>query len=77
MKTYEFVIVATGLSLDDDGLVDRFYDAGCDDAVVSIRGGEFVLYFDRAADSLEQAITSAASDVAQAGANVSRVEYDI
>ena len=47
MTDYEFTIVATGLSLDDDDWQERFLDAGCDDALVAIQRGLFVLRFDR------------------------------
>lgn len=76
MKTHEFTIVATGLSLDDVEWEDRFYEAGCDDALAAMMRGVFVLRFDREADSLEQAIASAMRDVEAAGASVTRVEPD-
>jgi hypothetical protein len=76
MTDYEFTIVATGLSLDDDNWQERFLDAGCDDALAAIQRGLFVLRFDREAASFVEAIESAIRDVEAAGAKVSRVEPD-
>lgn len=76
MTEYEFTIVATGLSLDDDDWQERFLDAGCDDALVAIQRGLFVLRFDREAASFAEAIKSAIRDVEAAGAKVRRVEPD-
>lgn len=76
MTDYEFTIVATGLSLDDDDWQARFLDAGCDDALAAIQRGLFVLRFDREAVSFAEAIKSAIRDVEAAGAEVSRVEPD-
>ena len=76
MTDYEFTIVATGLSLDDDDWQERFLDAGCDDALAAIQRGLFVLRFDREAASFAEAIESAIRDVEAAGAKVSRVEPD-
>lgn len=74
MTNYEFTIVATGLSLDDDDWQERFFDAGCHDALVAIQRGLFVLRFDREAASFAEAIESAIRDVEDAGAKVNRVE---
>lgn len=76
MTDYEFTIVATGLSLDDDDWQERFFEAGCDDALVAIQRGMFVLRFDREASSFSLAVESAIRDVDAAGAKVVRVEPD-
>jgi len=76
MNTYEFSIVATGLSLDNEDWQDRFIDAGIDDALASIQRGNFVLRFDREATDFEAAIRSAFVDIECAGASVCRVEPD-
>lgn len=76
MTDYEFTIVATGLSLDNDDWQERFLDAGCDDALAAIQRGLFVLRFDREATSFAEAIESAIRDVEAAGAKVNRVEPD-
>lgn len=76
MNSYEFTIVATGLSIDGDDWEDAFYAAGCDDALVSVQRGVFVIEFEREAASATAAIESAVADVRRAGAIVKRIEPD-
>lgn len=76
MSSYEFTIVATGLPIDNDDWMDRFYESGCDDALVGLQRGLFVLDFDRDADSLIEAVQSACADVERAGAAIVRIEPD-
>lgn len=76
MNCYEFTIVAGGLPIDSDDWQDRFFEAGCDDAVIVLERGQFVLHFDREAHSAEEALTSAAADVARTGASIVRFEPD-
>ena len=49
-------------------------DVGCDDALLSSRGGKVYLRFDREAESLGDAIGSAVKDVERAGLTVARVD---
>lgn len=52
---------------DHDQLVERLYEAGCDDALVGIgAAGKISLEFDREAESAVQAIASAIANVKQA-----------
>ncbi len=76
MNSYEFTIVATGLPIDGDEWPDRFYEAGCDDALVGLQRGLFVLDFDREADTLAAAVESACADIRRAGATIVRIEPD-
>lgn len=76
MNSYEFTIVAGGLPIEGDEWHDIFYEAGCDDALLALQRGLFVLHFDREADSLEEAVTSACADVQSAGATIVRIEPD-
>ena len=75
MTTYEFslVLAQSGLSNDD---CDALYEAGCDDGTVVTREGVTYVAFDREAESLEEAIRSAATQVKAAGFEVARVEMD-
>jgi hypothetical protein len=75
MKTHEFTIVARGLSLDEKA-ADRFFEAGCDDATVSIQKGVIILEFDREAKSFFHALRSAIENVEAAGAEVVHIEPD-
>lgn len=63
MNSYEFTIVAGGLPIEGDDWHDSFHEAGCDDALLSLQRGLFVLQFDREADSLAEAVASACEDV--------------
>lgn len=76
MKSFEFTIAATGLPLDTDEWEYAFYEAGCDDATVSLQRGVFILFFDREAADFESAARSACADVQSAGAKVLRIEPD-
>lgn len=76
MKTYEFTIIASGLDETADDFESRFYDNGCDDATVSFQKGNILVDFAREANNLEEAISSALSDVRETGAKVERVEPD-
>lgn len=76
MANHHLTIVASGLDHASQDYADRFYEAGCDDATLSVQKGLFVLEFDRSADSFENALDSAITDVRKAGAKVERVEPD-
>jgi len=76
MKTYEFSVIASGLDPSADDFETRFYNAGCDDALVSFQKGHIIVDFAREADSIDEAISSAIENVRAAGANVDRVEPD-
>lgn len=76
MKMFEFCIVATGIDLNDRAVMDRLYEAGCDDATVSFQKGVAVFDFAREAESFFDALTSAIRDVTQGGAHVERIEPD-
>ncbi|WP_206757220.1 hypothetical protein [Sphingomonas sp. CFBP 8765] len=76
METHDFTIIATGLDPQDENFEGRFYDAGCDDALVSFQKGHILVDFSREAASLEDAIATAVENCKQAGAVVERVEPD-
>lgn len=73
---FEFTIIATGLDPQAEDFEGRFFDAGCDDAIVSFQKGHILVDFAREAASLEEAIVSAVENVKEAGATVERVEPD-
>jgi len=76
VKKYQFTVVASGLNPEATDFEDRFFEAGCDDATISIQKGAIVLEFSRAARSLGHALRSAIADVQGAGAKVLHVEPD-
>ncbi len=76
MKTFEFSIIASGLDPNAEDFESRFYDAGCDDALVAFQKGHVIIDFARESDSPENAIASAIDDVTKTGAKVEHVEPD-
>jgi len=79
MMVYRFSVIVTTSELTHEeilGAADALADSGCTDA--SVRGHQdgIELMFDRAAVSLQEAMTSAISDVESAGYPVSRVEME-
>lgn len=76
MKTHILTIVASGLDAASLDYADRFFEAGCEDATVSLQKGLFVIEFSREAVSFERALVSAIHDVRKTGATIERVEPD-
>jgi len=72
VREHEFVLVLAGVAELSSRVVDALFDAGCDDATVSLRLGRVYLSFTREAPSLRDAVLSAIRDVgrAQIGASV-------
>ena len=75
-RTFEFTIAADGLDPMADDYEARFYNAGCDDALVSFQNGTTIVDFSREAASLEAAIADAVADVRKAGGTVRRVSIE-
>lgn len=76
MKSHNLTIIASGLDADTLDYADRFFEAGCDDATISLQKGLFVLEFDRDAESFEDALISAIRDVKRTLAVIERIEPD-
>lgn len=76
MKKFGFTIIATGLDPHADDVMDRFFEAGCDDATIAFQKGVILIDFDREAKSFAHALASAIEDVRAAGARVRHVEPD-
>ena len=73
---WEFTIIATGISPEQDDFADRFAAAGCEDATLSFQKGVIILEFAREAKNFLHALTSAFEAVQKAGAKVVRFEPD-
>jgi hypothetical protein len=71
-----FTLVLDGVPDLTPEVLDRLYEAGCDDALISRCDGVVSMDFTRTAPSLRDAITSAIRDVESAGigARVVRIE---
>ncbi len=76
MKSHSFTIVASGLDPEAADFDERFFEAGCDDATLSVQRGLVVLDFEREAKSFAAALVSAIRDVTSTGAKIERVEPD-
>lgn len=76
MRTFEFSIIAHGVDPHADDFEDRFFEAGCDDATLSLQRGLMIADFAREAESLSAAIASALQNAWAAGAEITRVEPD-
>jgi hypothetical protein len=69
MKHYEFTLRFTiaDAGMDTDALIEKLYEAGCDDALIgSGQPGRLALQFTREASSAEQAMQSAIQNVQSA-----------
>jgi hypothetical protein len=76
MKTYEFRLVLANLTEVSDTQAEALFEAGCDDGTIASRDGQAFIDFARQSASLEEAINSAAADVARAGLKAARVEAE-
>jgi hypothetical protein len=76
MRTYEFKLILADVQEVSDVQADALYRAGCDDGTIVSRDREAFIQFSREANSLEDAINSAASDIARAGLRAARVEAE-
>jgi hypothetical protein len=73
---HDFVLVLTGVNELSPEMEDALFEAGCDDATISVRSGRVFLTFTREAVSIRNAILSAIRNVKDAaiGADVLRVD---
>jgi hypothetical protein len=63
---YDFSLVIGGIPELTTEIEDKLFEAGCDDATLSIQHGHLYAEFSRQAESLKDAILSAIRDVAKA-----------
>ncbi len=75
-REYDFALVLTGITDLTDDVEDALFEAGCDDATLSIQSGRAYLTFSRRAPSVKDAILSAIRAVRKAkiGADVLLVD---
>lgn len=76
-REYEFTLIVAGLQMEDHAQSDALYEAGCDDATISLREGRGYLTFSRKAESLKDAILSAYADVRSADRKIEILRVDI
>jgi hypothetical protein len=75
-REHDFALVLTGAVGLPEGAEDALFEAGCDDATLSVRSGRVYLTFSRIAPTLKAAMLSAIQDVRKAkiGLDVLRVD---
>ena len=66
-KYYNFTLILTRPDFNDEEVVDKLFDANCDDGTFCFSIGRYELIFDRKASSLHQAIISAINDLEKSG----------
>ena len=76
MKKFEFTIIASGLDPEAPDFENRFFEAGCDDAIIAFVKGRIVIEFEREAKNFSHALAGAIQDVRQAGATPEHIEPD-
>lgn len=77
MSDYRFSVIVPAPTMTHDQTLDAtdaLGNAGCTDASIRGHADGMELLFERAADSLQAAISSAITDVERAGYRVSKVE---
>lgn len=70
MKDHKFEFALYGDINDFERLQESLFEAGCDDATLSLRSGRLFLAFCREAVSYEEAVASAIADATKGGAAV-------
>ena len=74
MPTYEFQLVLSNVTTISEEIADALFEAGCDDGTPFSSQGAAAVGFSRDAESMEDAIRSAITDVNKAGYVVARAE---
>jgi hypothetical protein len=77
-QAYEFTLILSGVAELTPEVLDAFFEAGCDDALIGMRDGVAYADFCREGDSFQQAVLSAIRDVESVavGAQAEHVEPD-
>lgn len=76
MITYEFDLLISGASYDDESLEEKLFHAGCDDATLVFQNNIAHLTFSRESNIFVKAIMSAITDAEKAGVRVERILPD-
>jgi hypothetical protein len=75
-REYDFALVIDGVPELTQAVEDALFEAGCDDATLSIQYGHLYAEFSREASSLTDAILSAIHSVQQAGIGATVLRVD-
>lgn len=75
-REHDFALIVEGVPELSDRVQDALFEAGCDDATLSIQYGLLYIEFSRSAPSIKDAIVSAVRDVTAAGIGARVVRVD-
>lgn len=67
MNSYHFTIVVRDAPSDLSDIEDKFFEVGCEDALLCSYNGTVYLEFDREAENAEQAISTALDNIRSLG----------
>lgn len=74
--THDFALIVSGIDDLTPEMADKLYEAGCDDATLSMKNGIVHMQFNRRASSIQEAIVSAIKQVNGAGIGADVVRVD-
>jgi predicted TIM-barrel enzyme len=74
LQHFSFLVGVTGLDTESSDYEDALFEAGCDDALISVVDGRLRLDFEREAESYDSAIETARRDIQKAGGSVAYIE---
>lgn len=75
-REFDFALIVDGIDELSQDVMDAMFNAGCDDATLSIQYGLLYMEFSRSASSLKDAILSAIRDVHSAGTSARVLRVD-
>lgn len=76
-QEHDFTLLIDGANTITQEIEDALFNAGCDDATISVRFGRIFLTFSRTAPSLRQAIVSAVRAVNGCGQGLTVLRVDV
>lgn len=77
LREHDFTLVLEGIETVDTATENALFEAGCDDATISVRFGRVFLSFSRVASSLKEAILSAIENVRASGIGAAVLRVDV
>ena len=75
-REHDFALIVDGVPALTEAVQDALFEAGCDDATLSIQYGLLYVEFSRSAPTIKDAIVSAVRDVTAAGIGARVVRVD-
>jgi hypothetical protein len=76
VREHDFTLILTGITELNQAAMDPLFEAGCDDALIGMKGGRAYAAFTREAPTLKDAILSAIRDIQRAGIGAGVLRID-